>query len=125
MKTPQIPAERWVGNLIEAAELISNREYQETRWLAVDAFAWETPNETINTLDDYVLNGFIEQFADSSSPTQAEAVVAFRDEVDRFCKASPKDLDAVQVLADPGWATVRSKASAFVKAFKGSWPRSA
>ena len=45
MKTPQIPAERWVGNLIEAAELISNREYQETRWLAVDAFAWETPNE--------------------------------------------------------------------------------
>jgi len=30
MKTPQIPAELWIGNLLEAAELISNREYQET-----------------------------------------------------------------------------------------------
>ena len=29
MKTPQIPAELWIG-LLEAAELISNREYQET-----------------------------------------------------------------------------------------------
>lgn len=125
MKAPQIPAERWIGNLIEAAELISNREYQESRWLAADAFAWETPNEAINTLDDYVLDGFIEKFADSFSPAQAAAVVAFRDEVDRFCKASPRDLDPAQVLADPGWETVRSKASAFVKAFKGSWPESA
>ena len=30
MKTPQIPAERWIANLLEAAQLISNREYQES-----------------------------------------------------------------------------------------------
>ena len=44
---------------------------------------WETRNEAINTLDDYVPDGFIEQFADSFSPAQAKAVVEFPDEVDR------------------------------------------
>jgi hypothetical protein len=124
MNEPQIPAERWITNLIEAAELIANRGYQESRWLAQDPYAWETPNEAINTLDDYVLDGFIEQFAESFSPAQATAVSEFRNEVDRFCKSKPRDLDAAQVLADPEWESVRSKASAFVKAFKGIWPRS-
>lgn len=30
MQTPHIPAERWIANLLEAAQLISNCEYQET-----------------------------------------------------------------------------------------------
>jgi len=125
MKDPQISAELWIENLLWAAEQIADRKFQESRWLAADRYAWESPNEAINTLDDFVLDGFIEQFAESFSPPQAVAVIAFRDEVDRFCKASPKDLEATQVLADPGWQAVRSKACAFVKAFKGRWPESA
>ena len=122
MREPQIPAVRWIGNLLEAAELIANREYQETRWLAPDAYAWETPGEAINTLDDYVLNGFIEQFEKSFSPAQAKAVTAFRDEVDRYCIATPQRLEPRDVLSDPAWEVVRTKASDFVQAFKGSWP---
>lgn len=122
MKEPQIPAERWIGNLLEAAELIANREYQKTRWLAADAYAWETPDEAINTLDDYVLDGFIEQFADSLSPAQLNAVTAFRDEVDRYCRSTPQHLEPVKVLADPAWEIVRQKASDFVGAFKEQWP---
>jgi len=122
MKEPQIPAELWVGNLLEAAELIANREYQETRWLAADAFAWESPDEAINTLDDYVLDGFIEQFAESFSPAQSKAAIAFRDEVDRYCRTNPQHLEPRDVLADPAWEVVRKKASDFVQAFKGSWP---
>ena len=114
MKEPQIPAERWVGNLLQAAELIANREYQETRWLAADAFAWETPDEAINTLDDYVLDGSIEQFAETFSPVQSRAVVAFRDEVNRYCKATPQRLKPRDVLADPAWEIVRQKALDFV-----------
>ena len=122
MIEPQIPAERWIGNLLEAAELIANRAYQETRWLAADAYAWETPGEAINTLDDYVLDGFIEEFADSFSAAQAKAVIAFRDEVDRYCIATPQCLEPRNVLADPAWEVVRTKASDFVQSFKGSWP---
>jgi hypothetical protein len=107
---------------LNAAELISNRELQEKRWLAPDAHAWETPDEAINVLDDCVLEGFIEQFADSFSPDQAEAAVAFRDEVDRYWNAFPQQLDARQVLADPAWEPVRNRASEFVRAFKDKWP---
>lgn len=123
MKEPQIPAERWVGNLLAAAELIANRDHQESRWLAADAFAWETPAEAINTLlDDYVLDGFIEQFAESFSPAQAKAVIAFRDEVDRYCIATSHCLEPREVLVDPAWEVVRKRASDFIQAFKGSWP---
>ena len=80
--------------------------------------------EAINTLDDYVLDGFIEQFAESFSPAQAKAVVEFRDAVDRYCGTTPQDLDAKKVLADPAWEIIRNKASDFITAFKGSWPNS-
>ena len=123
MKPPQIPAERWIRNLLEAAQLISNREYQETRWLAQDALAWETPVEAICMLDDSVLDGFIEQFADSFSSAQAEAASGFRNAVDRYCEGNPH-LEPKQVLADPAWETVRAKAQIFIQAFKGTWPKS-
>jgi hypothetical protein len=125
MKTPQIPPERWIANLLEAAKIISNRQYQETRWLADDALAWETPDEAICTLDDCVLDGFIEQFAESFSPAQVKAAIEFRDELDRYSSATPlQDFEARKVLADPAWEVVRSRASDFIQAFKGIWPNS-
>ena len=125
MNTPQIPPERWVANLLGAARLISNRDYQERRWLADDALAWETPDEAISMLDDSVLNGFIEQFGESFSPVQASAVVEFRDEVDRYCGMTPQHLEPRRVLADPAWETVCKKASEFVQVFDGKWPNGA
>jgi hypothetical protein len=121
---PQIPPELWISNLLQAAKLISNRELQETRWLAPDALAWETPDEAINTLDDSVLDGFVEQFADAFSPVQAKAVIEFRDEVGRYCRATPQHLEPAVILTDPRWQCVREKAAAFIKAFEGSWPKS-
>ena len=122
MRSPHIPADRWVGNLLEAAELIANRQYQETRWLAADAHAWETPEEAINALDDCVLDGFIVQFAESFSPSQYEAVIAFRDAVHHWCVATPQHLEPSGVLTDHDWEMVRARASEFVRTFKGSWP---
>jgi hypothetical protein len=122
MKTPQIPAERWIGNLLEAAQMIADKEYQESRWLAPDALPWETPDELINTLDDCVFEGFIEQFLDSFSVIQAEAATRFRDEVNQYCKVTPQHLEPAMVLADPRWEKVREEASAFIQAFQGKWP---
>jgi hypothetical protein len=79
MKTPQIPAEPWIKNLLEAAQVISDREYQEKRWLAEDALAWETPEEAIMMLDDSVLDGFCardERVAGKSYPKYFERICA-------------------------------------------------
>ena len=121
MTTPQIPAERWVANLLEAAELIANRHYQVSRWLADDAQAWETPDEVICMLEDSVLEGFIEEYSKTFSPAQSMAVIAFRDEVDHYCGTAPQHLDPRDVLADPKWELVRRRASDFVQSFKNNW----
>jgi hypothetical protein len=122
MKTPQIPADRWINNLLEAAQTIADKQYQESRWLAANAFAWESPDEAINVLYDCVLDGFIEQFSESFSEEQATAVTHFRDEVNRYCKATPQHLEPEMVLTDLRWDDVRQKAAVFIEAFKGKWP---
>ena len=122
MSEPKIPAQRWINNLLEAADAIANKQDQQSRWLAADRAAWESPDEAINTLDDYVLDGFVEEFSASFSVDQAKAVTEFRDEVDRFCKATPRHLDPAMVLTDARWDTVRNRATAFLGAFRGKWP---
>jgi hypothetical protein len=109
---------------LEAARLISDRDYQERRWLADDALAWETPDEAIEMLDDSVLHEFIEQFGESFPPAQSKAVVALRDEVDRYCGTTPQHFEPSGVLVDPAWETVRKKASDFIQSFDGKWPNS-
>jgi hypothetical protein len=47
MKESQIPPEVWIKNLLESAELIADQKGQESRWLAPDAFAWESPDEAM------------------------------------------------------------------------------
>lgn len=122
MKEPQISAELWISNLLEAARLISDREFQERRWLASDAQAWETPEEAICSVEDCILDGFIEQFMESFSSEQSRAVTEFRDVLERYCKVTPRHLDPAEVLTDPAWENVRNKAAAFIQAFNGSWP---
>jgi hypothetical protein len=123
VKEPQIPAERWIKNLLEAANTIADKKYQETRWLALDGFAWESPDEAINTLDDCVLDGFIEQFAQSFSEQQAKAVTEFRDEVDRYCKVTPPLLVVELVLIDPRWEGFATRRQRFSKHFGADGPQ--
>lgn len=118
----QIPPERWIGNLIEVASEIADRQHQEERWLAPDRHAWERPEELICDIDGYVLNGFIEKFSATFSEDQRSAALEFRDELSDFCDNTPDNLDPATVLADTRWDVVRQKATAFVKAFKDRWP---
>ena len=50
---PMTP-ERWLSNILDALDQIADKERQERRWLASDAYAWECPEELINTVDDVV-----------------------------------------------------------------------
>ncbi len=116
-----ITPERWMTNLIDAARSIADEARQVRRWLAPDAYAWERPEEEINVLDDCVFDGFIETFAATFSPAQTNAATAFRDAVEAYSKATPGWLDSVDVLADPRWHDIRSKARAFIEEFEGKW----
>jgi hypothetical protein len=123
MKAPQIPPQPWIGNLLEAARNIADRRLQESRWLAPDRKPWESPDEAINTLDDCALPQFIETFSETFTAEQALAIAQFRDEVETYAKATPQHLEPSDVLADPRWESVRSRASQFVLSFQEKWPR--
>jgi hypothetical protein len=111
--------EFWTSNLVDAARAIGDTERQRTRWLAPDAFAWERPEELIDTIwDSFLLELFIEQHGTGLPRMQAEAATALRDELNNYCDGAPKNLDPEQVLADPRWEAVRSKARSFVAAFE-------
>src|SRR5579875_3420777 len=117
-----ITPQRWLSNLLEVAGAIADRRMQEERWRAGTWNIWEHPDELINTVDDYVLDGFIEAFASTFTPEQEAVIRQFREEFEGFCTAAPESLDPRAVLVDPKWAMVRKRADAFVAAFKDHWP---
>lgn len=117
----QIPRERWISNLITAAQDIADKEHQR-RWLAPDRYAWERPEELINLVDAFILDGFIDEFSLTFSENQRNAAVEFRDELSDYCDQTPQNLEPAVVLADPRWEAMREKAAAFVVAFKDKWP---
>jgi hypothetical protein len=115
--TPQL----WLVNILEVVEAIADRENQERRWLASDAYAWERPEELINCLDDVVFDGFIKDFAQTFSEPQRQAAIGFQSAVDDFCSTTPQWLDPAETLADPRWWSIRRKAEQFIEAFQGKW----
>ncbi len=119
--SPMTP-QRWISNLLEAAEAIANKQMQEDRWRAGTWNLWEHPDELINTVDDYVLDGFVEAFASTFTPVQEIAIHQFQDEFTRFCSATPQLLNPAEVLVDPQWELLRQRTDTFIAAFKGCWP---
>jgi len=66
-----ITRELWISNLLGAASSIADKENQERRWLAPDAFAWECPEELIYVLlSDSNFDLFIEEFGDGFTDVQ-------------------------------------------------------
>jgi hypothetical protein len=118
-----ITRELWISNLLEAASMMADKERQERRWLAPDAYAWERPEELINVLfDDSNFDLFIQEFAIGFTETQRDAALHLKKEVDDFCDATPIYLDPAQVLIDPRWASIRERAREFIAAFEDKWP---
>jgi hypothetical protein len=118
-----ITSELWLRNLLDAASAIADREQQECRWLAADAYAWERPEELISVLfDDSVFEGFLEKYASTFSEEQCAAAFALRDSISAYCSETDDFLDPAEVLRDPRWQSIRENAVQFADAFKdGKW----
>jgi hypothetical protein len=124
MKTTDIPPitpQLWLTNILGVAEAIADKEHQEQRWLAPDAYAWERPEELISSLDDVVLDGFIKNFNLTFSEPQREAAFGFQSAINEYCNATSTCLDPAETLADPRWWSIRQKAEQLIAAFKGTW----
>jgi hypothetical protein len=120
---PPLTPERWIKNLVSAIGDQANKERQEQRWLAPDAYAWENPNELICCVaDDCNFELFLTEFAPTFSREQQKAALNFTREFDSFCNSTPQVLTARDVLSDPRWQEVRHRAAEFVTAFKDKWP---
>jgi hypothetical protein len=120
---PPFTPERWLANLIEAADQIADKEHQEGRWTAPDALAWENPAELICSLyDDCAFERFLDEYDSTFSEEQRKSAFELKDEMNCFNEATPQWLKAAEVLADPRWESIRRKAAAFSEAFKGRWP---
>jgi hypothetical protein len=120
--SPMTP-ERWIANLLEAATAIADKQHQEIRWLAVDAYAWERPEELMSVLfDDCVFEGFLDEYGSTFTEEQRSTAFELRSEINHYSDSTPPFLDPTEVLADPRWESIRQKAAAFVAAFKGKWP---
>lgn len=117
-----ITPQRWISNLLDVAEAIADRRMQEDRWRSGTWNTWEHPDELINTVDDYVLDGFIEAFASTFTPDQEIAIRRFQNEFEKFCSETPQSLNPAEVLVDPRWELLRQRADTFIAAFKGRWP---
>jgi hypothetical protein len=117
-----ITPERWISNLLEVATSIADRKMQEEKWAAGTWNIWEDPDEMLNTLDDFVLDGFAEAFPSIFSAEQESAARRFRDAVDGFCASPSVTFGPVELLSDQNWERVRQSADEFVEAFDGKWP---
>jgi hypothetical protein len=117
-----ITPERWISNLLEVAMSIADRRMQEDKWAAGTWNIWEHPDEMVNTVDAYVLDGFIEAFPTILSPEQKSSAQRFRDDVNHFCASSADTLVPAELLSDPNWERVRQSAADFVQAYAGKWP---
>lgn len=120
-----ITPQSWISNLLEAAAAIANRQMQEDRWRSGTWNIWEHPDELINTVDTFVLDGFVEAFGNTFTPDQKIAIHRFQDEFEKFCSETSQSLNPAEVLVNPQWEAVRQRADAFITAFKGRWPNDA
>jgi hypothetical protein len=85
--------------------------------------AWECPERLINTVDDVVFDGFLENckrylLGGAMRGTHSVSGMHCND----YCELTPQHLDPAETLADPRWDFVRQKAAAFVAAFSKNWP---
>ena len=104
-------------DLLDASEAIANEDGQVKRWLAGDAASWELPDELLMVLLEIEL--FVGVFSDKLSPAQVEAATDLAQAAVTFHRRPGGWRDPDEILHDPSWQILRTKARKFVVEFKG------
>jgi hypothetical protein len=100
---------------------MADKNHQERYWLSSDGDGLDDPTELVNSLDDVVFDGFIQEFSSSFSNSQKDAAKTFADCFNAFLASSPNSLDPKQVLVSKDWNSVTLAAKNFLAVFPENW----
>ncbi len=111
--------ELWTSNLVSCADDIADAEHQRLRWLAVDAQAWERPAELLCALlDDCNLEFFIQDQGPELSDEQLQTAMSLYKGAMSYDVGPTGWRDPQEVLNDPQWDELRTKARQFSAALR-------
>jgi hypothetical protein len=107
----------WLDHVIEAAQHISSREYQEVAWFP-GAKVVSSPDEIYLVLmEDSTPDLFFETYGKTFATSQIQCWNELRSLLEDYYSRTPTHPDPRRVLDDPEWDLVRQAAKRFVRAF--------
>ena len=107
----------WSDHIIDAAQTIASREYQEVAWFP-GAKVVSSPDEIYQTLmEDSTPDLFFETYGKTFTSHQIQCWNEFRSLLELYYDKMPRHPDPRRVLEDPEWDLVRHAAKRFVRAF--------
>jgi len=110
--------ESWARDLVESAEAIADQESQSQMWLANNGDSWEGLAELLMVLRE--LDLFVKVFRDKLSQEQFGAANDLAQAALAFDFAPDGQQDPNEVLRDPAWQSLRSKARKVVAEFQNA-----
>jgi len=109
--------EEWLNCILNAAQDISSRAFQEEAWKAEGNVA-SSPDEVYQVLmEDCTPDLFFETYGKTVTDGQVQCWNELRSRLERYYDKMPRYSDPAQVLNDPEWERVRQAAARFVQAF--------
>jgi hypothetical protein len=109
--------EEWLGRIIDAAQDIASREYQQEAWFTGGRFV-SSPDEVYQILIvDQSFDNFFKEYGHSFAEEQTRSAKELRNTLERYYDGMPTKPNPLHVLNDPEWDLVR-QAARFVLHFK-------
>ena len=109
--------DEWLKALVEAAQHIANREYQEKHWFR-EKKGVEWADEVFLRLEDLAFDLFFQMYSHTFTTEQQSAWKEFKTTVDHYETKLPRYPDSQRIINDPEWQMVREAAARFVTAFQ-------
>lgn len=111
--------EKWLGCIVDAAQHIASREYQEEAWFPGGRVV-SSPGEVYQVLmEDCTYDLFFETYGKTFTSGQTQCWKELRFWLEDYYDKMPRHPDPRRVLDDPEWDLVRQAAENFVRAFGG------
>jgi hypothetical protein len=107
----------WLGHIVDAAQHIASREYQEVAWFP-GAKVVSSPDEVYLVLmEDSTPDLFFETYGKTFTASQIQCWTELRSRLEQYYSKMPSHPDPRRVLDDPEWDLVRQAAKMFLGAF--------
>jgi hypothetical protein len=109
--------DQWLGKIVNAAQNIASREFQEEAWFPGGKFV-SSPIEVYECLmEDSTPELFFEKYAKTFTESQMQCWSELKSQLQHYYDKLPNHPDPSRVLYGPEWDLVRQAAAGFVREF--------